>query len=512
MSSHDEDRWLSRPRASVHLASEVPLALPLHRYREAFFPDRHAFVLDGAIAEPRSGSRPFSLLGSDPFLTFRAFRSAPLPSGRTGARVVVRDADGERASATDDPFAVLRALLRAYALDPSDVAPCPLPLIAGAVGYVGYECHRMLERMPDAPRPSFGMPDIAFGLHDWLVGHADGAKEAWISVVGRGDTREEARLEAERTRDRVRAAIEAFERRARNTGEAPSPIPRSPSQGLDAVHHLSRAEYIDRIAAAKAHIEAGDAFEICLTRAVDVPFAGSPWALFRRLRARNPAPFAAYVELEEGAIVSSSPERFVRLDAEGVVESRPIKGTRPRGATDEEDARLAEELRTSPKDRAENTMIVDLVRNDLGRICRYGTVDVPSLCAVERYETVHQLVSTVRGELEPGKDALDVVTACFPPGSMTGAPKIEAMRILDALEPVERGVYSGGLGYVDFRGTMDLSVVIRTIVVRDGVARVQVGGAIVADSEAEAEYEETVHKAAALLDALEGAAREGTAP
>lgn len=504
--------WPSAPNANVHLASEIPLAFPLHRYREAFPSGRRTFVLDGARAEPRSSSGPFSLLGTDPFLTFRAVRSAPRASGRDGAHVVVEDATGERALATDDPFAVLRALLRAYALDPSDVSPCPLPLVAGAVGYVGYECHRMLERMPDAPRPSFGMPDVAFGLHDWLLGHREGSKTAWISVVGRGETRGEARRAAERTRDRVREAIDAFERRAHGDDEPRPSSQCPPPRRLDAVHHLSRAEYIDRIAAAKAHIEAGDAFEICLTRAVDVPFDGSPWALFRRLRARNPAPFAAYLELDEGAIVSSSPERFVRLDAERVVESRPIKGTRPRGATDEEDARLAEELRTSPKDRAENTMIVDLVRNDLGRICRYGTVDVPSLCAVERYETVHQLVSTVRGELEPGNDALDVVTACFPPGSMTGAPKIEAMRILDTLEPVERGVYSGGLGYVDFRGTMDLSVVIRTIVVRNGVARVQVGGAIVADSEADAEYEETVHKAAALLDALEETTREGAAP
>jgi anthranilate/para-aminobenzoate synthase component I len=235
---------------------------------------------------------------------------------------------------------------------------------------------------------------------------------------------------------------------------------------------------------------------------LEATFVHDAWELYRELRRANPAPFAAWLDLPEGAIASSSPERFVRLSAEGIAESRPIKGTRPRGKTREDDERIARELASSPKDRAENAMIVDLVRNDLGKVCRFGSVDVPELYAVERYPTVHQLVSTVRGELAKGRDAVDLLSACFPPGSMTGAPKIEAMTILEALEPVERGVYSGALGFIDASGTMDASVVIRSAVVAGGKVSVGVGGAIVADSDPAAEHAEALLKAKALANAI----------
>ena len=281
---------------------------------------------------------------------------------------------------------------------------------------------------------------------------------------------------------------------------------RGPS-AIEVEHGLVRDVYIARVASAKEHIRLGDAFEICLTNAWRTPFAqDDAWALFDELHHSNPAPFAAILDLPEGAIVSSSPERFLSLDSKGVAESRPIKGTRPRGATPEEDARLVADLATSEKDRAENAMIVDLVRNDLGRVCRFGSVEAPELFVIEPYATVHQLVSTVRGELAPGKDGIDLLKACFPPGSMTGAPKIEAMTILEHLEPVERGVYSGALGWIDVGGAMDLSVVIRTAVLRDDIATFSVGGAVVADSDPIAEYEETEHKARALVRAL-GAVR-----
>jgi anthranilate/para-aminobenzoate synthase component I len=231
-------------------------------------------------------------------------------------------------------------------------------------------------------------------------------------------------------------------------------------------------------------------------------FSHDAWELFRELRRANPAPFAAWLDLPEGAIASSSPERFVRLDARRIAESRPIKGTRARGRTEKDDERIARELASSPKDRAENAMIVDLVRNDLGKVCRFGSVETPELYAVERYPTVHQLVSTVRGELAKGRDAVDLLSACFPPGSMTGAPKIEAMTILEGLEPVERGVYSGALGFIDASGTMDASVVIRSAVVRDGKVSVGIGGAVVADSDPAAEHAEALLKAKALAEAI----------
>jgi len=243
---------------------------------------------------------------------------------------------------------------------------------------------------------------------------------------------------------------------------------------------------------------------------MELPLPGAdPFALYCELRELNPAPFAAYLELPEAAILSSSPERFLRLDASGHVESRPIKGTRPRGATPDEDRRLEDELRGSEKDRAENLMIVDLVRNDLGRVCEVGSIEVPELMTVEPYATVHQMVSTVTGALRDDCDGVDLLRASFPPGSMTGAPKLAAMRLIDRLEPVRRGVYSGGLGYLDVRGGLDLSVVIRTLIVKDERAYLHVGGGIVADSDPIAEYHETLDKARALLAALARVVRPG---
>lgn len=489
--------------AHAHLAVEVSLARPLADLRHAFG-RTGSFLLDGAGAPPdKDDLARFALFGAEPFLTFRATRART--RGRRGglrAHVVVEDARGRFEEDVDDALATLRALLVEHGAPPSTFLDRPLPLLAGAVGYVGYEVGQMLERLPCRARRSIGMPDIAFGFYRWILGTCARTGRAWLSVLGRGDTARDARADAEATRDDVL-------RRLRDVERLPRPATRAAdarATSIDAVARLrarvDRDAYLARVGAAKRAIEDGDAFEICLTRALDAPFDADPWDLFAELRSRSPAPFAAILDLPEGAIVSSSPERFLRLDAARVAESRPIKGTRPRGATPEHDARLARDLAASPKDRAENAMIVDLVRNDLGKVCRWGSVEVPEAYAVEPYATVHQLVSTVRGELAPDRDAIDLLAACFPPGSMTGAPKIEAMSILEALEPDERGVYSGALGFVGFDGTMDTSVVIRAIVVKDGRAHVGVGGAIVADSDPADEHEETTHKATALAAAL----------
>ena len=243
-------------------------------------------------------------------------------------------------------------------------------------------------------------------------------------------------------------------------------------------------------------------FEVCLTHRLEADLPAPPWHLYEVLRAGNPAPFAAYIDAAGAQVVSASPERFLRLDRDRLAESRPIKGTRPRGADPAADARLRAELAASDKDRAENLMIVDLVRSDLGRVCETGSVRVPELLAVESYATVHQLVSTVQGRLREGLDAFDLVRACFPGGSMTGAPKIAAMGIIDAIEPVARGVYSGAVGYLDRGGAMDLSIVIRTLVCSGGRATCGVGGAVTADSDPDAEYDESMDKARALLEAL----------
>jgi aminodeoxychorismate synthase component I len=499
-----------KPLAHAHLLEPLELALPLDRYRDAFPTARGGFVLDGGDV---------ALLGAEPFLAFRAFRSDHrLASGAAAARVVIEERGVTVRAEVDDPLETLRALLREYAVDPSIFQARPLPLMAGAVGYVGYETGQMLERLPCISRPRLDMPDIALFFHDWVLGICRKTERAYLSVLGRASNSATGRREAERTRDRILSVLASFEQRARilrasrDSARAPAAPSLVVTSAPAAPAHLfasararpvvSRDDYLAAIATAKDHILTGDAFEICLTHRIDAPFAASPFALWQELRRTSPAPFAAFLDLPEGAVVSSSPERFLSIDETRMVESRPIKGTRPRGVDAEDDARLAADLASSTKDRAENAMIVDLVRNDLGRVCRFGTVETPELYAVERYATVHQLVSTVRGQLDEGRDAVDVLRACFPPGSMTGAPKIEAMTVLERLEPTERGVYSGALGWLDFSGPVDLSVVIRTIVVKDGFAYLHVGGAIVADSDAAAEHDETMHKARALLAAL----------
>jgi aminodeoxychorismate synthase component I len=496
--------------ATVHLLEPVELALAPDRYRDAFPSACGGFVLDGG---------DFALLGAEPFLSFRAYRSEPRPatssappgsSGVLGARIVVEERGATMRVEVDDALDTLRALLADNAIDPSIFQGRPLPFLAGAVGYVGYEAGQMLERLPGRVRPRLDVPDIALFFHDWVLGLCRSTDRTFLSVVGRGHDTAAARSEAERTRDRILTVLASFEQRTRFLSERPrarplvaADVPVAELMSLAGCSSLvSRADYLAKIAIAKEHILAGDAFEVCLTHGIEAPFTGDPFALWQELRRTSPSPFAAFLDLPECAIVSSSPERFLSIDVAGNVESRPIKGTRPRGTTPAEDTRLEEELATSVKDRAENAMIVDLVRNDLGRVCRFGTVEAPALYAVERYATVLQMVSTVRGQLDEGRDAIDAVRACFPPGSMTGAPKIEAMTILEELEPTERGVYSGALGWLDFGGSVDLSVVIRTIVVKDGRAHVQVGGAIVADSDADAEHDETMYKARAMLAAL----------
>jgi len=321
------------------------------------------------------------------------------------------------------------------------------------------------------------------GLYDWVIAwdHLEG--RAWIIAW----TRERLAWVQQRLAVPVRHDPDPFPRPA-------SPIPSS---------NFTRRDYESAVGRIRDYIAAGDVYQVNLAQRFRCSFTGAPLELYRRLRARSPAPFGTYLALGDMTVASISPERFLRLDpATRAAEARPIKGTRPRGVTPAEDAALAEALAASEKDRAENVMIVDLLRNDLGKVCRPGSIVVPELYALESHATVHHLVSTVAGVLADGADAFDLLRAAFPGGSITGAPKIRAMEIIAELERAPRGVYCGAIGYVSATGAMDLNIPIRTVVLQSGVASFHAGAGIVWDSDPAAEYDETLAKARALIDAV----------
>jgi para-aminobenzoate synthetase component 1 len=286
---------------------------------------------------------------------------------------------------------------------------------------------------------------------------------------------------------------------ASRISSAPSyPVPDAPGVRSN----FTRAGYLDAVQRVIDYVFAGDIFQANLSQRLEAPLVGTPLDLYRRLRHSNPAPFSAYLDYGDVVVASSSPERFLRVEPGGRVETRPIKGTRPRGLSPEHDAALAQALAESDKDRAENVMIVDLLRNDLSRVCRAGTVQVPELFTIEHYATVHHLVSTVVGELASGRGPVDLLRAAFPGGSITGAPKVRAMQIIAELEPTQRAVYCGAIGYLSRTGALDTSIVIRTCLVLGREVYFQVGGGIVADSDPELEYRETLDKARGLIAAL----------
>ncbi|MEQ9502883.1 MAG: aminodeoxychorismate synthase component I [Deltaproteobacteria bacterium] len=376
-----------------------------------------------------------------------------------------------------------------------------LPFTGGLVGYIGYEVLYAIEDVPDLGRDDRPAPDLDLGL--FLDAVVFDAREAYVVANGFGTTPEAAE-------------DDALLRRAALVAELPASASTRPPINVDrrrlderrlldahVAPVLSRDAYVCVVETVKDHIRAGDAFEVCTSNRFEVAQRRDPLELYDALATISPAPFSALLKLPERAVVSSSPERFLALDTDGRVESRPIKGTRPRGATAAEDEALRDALANSEKDRAENIMIVDLVRNDLGRVCAFGTIGVDDLQAIESFAFTHQMVSTVHGRLREGLGVVDVLRAAFPAGSMTGAPKIEAMKIIDRLEPTKRGIFSGTIGYIGFDGAADLSIVIRTMIVEDGRIHFHTGGAIVADSNAEEEYQETLDKAAALLAAIE---------
>lgn len=443
---------------------------------------RPVLLLSGL--EDHAASR-YSILAWSPLteVTLRATRAAivHLEDGR--AREVRLDCQ--------DPFALLRRLL------PVDEASRSggLPFTGGAIGWLGYGFRLGIERLPAAPPDPLDQPDAWFAVYDAALVF-DHARRTVFKVTA------PASLPAGPAEARARergAGLERALHQARKPGLQGS-APGAPAR-IEARPATSRDGYLASVRRVLELIAAGDLYQVNLSHRISCTPGQEPVDLFRALMRRNPAPFSAYLDCGSLQIVCASPERFLAL-RDGVALCSPIKGTRPRGATPESDERLARDLLASAKDRAENVMIADLVRNDLGRVCAPGSIRAETLCGLESFATVHHLVSTISGRMRADRDRLDLVRALFPGGSMTGAPKIRAMEVIAELEGEERGVYSGSIGYLSRDGGLDFNIVIRTIVCGAGRADLRVGGGIVADSDPQDEYQETLDKARALLDAL----------
>jgi para-aminobenzoate synthetase component 1 len=447
----------------------------------------HLLFLDSATDPGRLGR--YSYLMAAPALVIRS-------KGR---------ADGPHA------LARVRDRLRPHYADTVSGLP---PFQGGAAGYIAYDWGAVLERLPEPRFDDLALPDAVLGLYDWVIAWDHQAKRAWLISTG---LPAEGAAQPGRAAERLAWVQRLLSRprsgasgRVRPVHRTAAPAPSYPVTGLDSAVQIglrssfTRRGYLDAVTRVREYIVAGDIFQANLSQRLEAPLEEDSWHLYRRLRDTNPAPFAAYLEFDGVAIASASPERFLQLDDSGRVETRPIKGTRPRGLSPLHDSALAQALADSAKDRAENLMIVDLLRNDLSRVCLPGSVRVPELFALEGFRTVHHLVSTVTGQLAPERDAVDLLAATFPGGSITGAPKVRAMEIIADLEPSRRGVYCGSIGYLSVTGAMDTSIVIRTCVAVGGRVYFSVGGGIVSDSDPAQEYQETLDKGRALVDALAG--------
>jgi len=441
----------------------------------------HCLFLDSALRHETLGR--YSFLAADPF------KVLSLTTDHT------------------DPLSELDALLAPLA---TDTLPDLPPFQGGAAGLLSYDLGRSLERVPPPRHDEFALPALTVGLYDVVLAIDHQEDRAWIISQGFPETelsrrRKRAQQRAEWMRRIVCESDTADHARVSPPGTvvgASALAPQHPLSGWDDLtSNFSREGYLQAVQQAIDYIYAGDIFQVNMSQRLLHPARDNSPALYRRLRQRNPATFAGYFDLGQQQIVSASPERFVRINNRHV-EARPIKGTRQRLDQPEADLFAGDDLQQSEKDRAENVMIVDLLRNDLSRVCRPESVNVPQLCGLEVYEYVQHLVSSVEGELRDDVSAVDVLRAAFPGGSITGAPKVRAMEIIAELEPTARGAYCGSLGYLGFDGTLDTSILIRTITAGDGWWQLPVGGGIVAQSSPEDEYQETWHKAEGMLRAL----------
>jgi aminodeoxychorismate synthase component I len=398
------------------------------------------------------------------------------------------------------PLKTLRALISRYSQRPAPGLP---PFQGGAAGLLCYDFVRYLERVPQSTQNDLGVPDAHIYFYDRLVAFDHKEHKAW-AVSAPGARAEEAD-DLEAAYDKASEAIMRFKRDIsliNDTHHHVYPEKLHTTQG-EIKHDVTGQQYIEMVRRVKEYIAEGDIFQANLSLRLSADIGDTdPWQLYLTLREINPSPFAGYLDFGEYVIASSSPERLVRVN-QGMIDTRPIAGTRPRGQSAGEDDRMREDLLLSEKERAEHIMLIDLERNDLGRVCDYGSINVDELMITEDYSHVMHIVSNVRGRLAKGKDMLDAIRAAFPGGTITGVPKVRCMEIIDELEDLRRGPYTGSFGYLGYSGNMDLNIVIRTFTVKDGRATVQAGAGIVADSDPEHEYRESLKKAEALIRTLE---------
>lgn len=441
----------------------------------------HVAFLDSAMRHASLGR--YSYLAADPYDV--------LEVGADGAVLGGTAIEG-------DPLVAL-----ARALEGQGIARRPdlPPFQGGAMGFVSYEYGRRIERLPEPAVDDLGLPDVMLPLYDWVVACDHAAEKTWLISTGAPAPAGPERVARARARaDEVLALLSRpLETRA----------PAAPAAGLTFRSNFSRAAYVEAIARTVDYVLAGDIFQANVAQRflADLPADFDPWAFYRRLRTRNAAPFAAYLAFGDVTVCSSSPERFLKLEGDRV-EARPIKGTSKRWADPHADGSSSRALLDSEKDRAENVMIVDLLRNDLSRVSRPGTVEVPKLCGLETYASVHHLVSVVTGRLREGLGVAELLNASFPGGSITGAPKLRAMEIITELEGHARGVYCGSIGWIGFSGDADFNIAIRTATLSKGKAQFQAGGGITALSDPAAEYDETLTKARAVFEAFGGTLAE----
>nr|WP_239550840.1 aminodeoxychorismate synthase component I [Halanaerobacter jeridensis] len=396
--------------------------------------------------------------------------------------VLKYDLDNER------PLAKLRTKLDQYAVENTS----DLPFIGGAVGYLSYDLCHCIEELPRRAKKDVVVPDLYMGLYDWVLVIDHGQDEVYFASPNL-DLNKENNI-----KEKVIGKIRLAEK-----NEFFNQVPENEIKCSNLKANFTRQQYLSAIKKIQHYIETGYIYQVNLSQKIKGEINCSGYQLYKRLREISPAPFAAFLEFPEIEILSNSPERFIKV-RDNLIETRPIKGTRPRGKTEQEDEKMRQELLASEKDKAELLMIVDLERNDLAKVSKVGSVEVPQLYELEEYANVHHLVATIKSELEVDKDVIDLIEATFPGGSITGAPKIRAMEIIDELESTQRNIYTGSIGYLGFDGSLDLNIAIRTIVKQNKQINFNVGGGITWNSNPESEYQETLDKAQAIMKAVNG--------